>query len=192
MLVVLIVLLVAAGGLVLASVAARSTARWRQLVRELLPGSRVGGRGLTWSVEGGTLTVETPLEPAGMAYHLAARALGRGPLLALLDGLDATTTSERLTARIRLAGAGASTVLARLQSLGALADALEALPIAEAMARAFVELPPDSASSVRLAALQELLRWYPRHHEVLGVCRGLARGDDDPALCAAARAHLAQ
>jgi hypothetical protein len=192
MLVLLIVVLVAASGLFLASVAARSTARWRQLVRELVPDNRLDARGLTWSVAGGTLSVETPLARAGMSYHVAARVLGRGPILALLDGLHATTTSERLAAEIRLAGAGASTVLARLRSLVALADALEALPIAEAMARAFVELPPETASSERLAAFRALVSWYPRDHEVLGVSRGLTRGDDDPALVAAAHDHLTQ
>ncbi len=188
---VIIVVLIVAGGIALAALAGQSATRWRALVRELVPRNRLGGRGLTWSVASGQLVVETELAPAGITYQAAVRSLSRGPILAMLDELKASASDTRLVARLKLAGMGAATLHARLRSIVALADALEALPIAEAMARAFVELPPETASAERLAAFESLIRWHPRAREVLGVCQTHARGGEDPTIMAKAKAHLA-
>lgn len=194
MLVVLVVVVVVGLGLVLAVVANRSSARWRVLVRDLIAGLPASQRRpLTWMVASGALTLETPLTPAGITYQAAARMLSCGPLLAILHELGATAGDARLSAKISLARVGAATLRARLKSFLALAAALEALPVAEAMARAFVELSPETALQERRQAFDALLRWHPRAHDVLRICQTLARtrGDDDPTLAAAARAHLA-
>lgn len=190
-LVVLIVVLFVVGGVGLSAIAARSTSRWRAIMRDLVASMSTRGRELVWIVEGRAITLELALAPAGMSYHAAARALGRGPLLALLHELSATATADRLVARVDTTGLGAPTLRARLRSFLALADALEALPMSEAMARAFVELPSDLDSSTRLAAFEALLRWHPGARETLGVCQTQARQGGDPAIAERARAHLA-
>jgi len=189
--VLLVVVALVVGGLLLATAAAHSQARWRALVRDLVASHGTGRRELVWIVDGRTITLEVALTPAGIAYQAAARALGRGPILALIAELDATATADRLSARLDTKNLGAATLRARFKSFLALADALEAMPLAEAMARAFVELPSDLDSATRLGAFEALIRWHPQAREVLGVCQSQARHGGDPTLAERARAHLA-
>ncbi|MCC6622026.1 MAG: hypothetical protein IT385_12260 [Deltaproteobacteria bacterium] len=191
LIVLVVVVLLVAAGVALSSAAARSAARWRALMRDLVASLDARGRELVWVVDGRHIRLETALAPSGISYHAAARALGRGPLLALLDELAASATADRLSARLDTPGLGTPTLRARLRSFFALADALEALPLAEAMARAFVELPSELDAGQRLAAFEALLRWHPNAREVLGVCQTQARHGGDPHIAERARAHLA-
>ncbi|MFO0749814.1 MAG: hypothetical protein U1F43_29700 [Myxococcota bacterium] len=185
-----VVVLIVVAGIALASVAERSASRWRALVRELVPGGRSGHRDVETLVSDGHLVLTTALTPTGMPYQTAARILSRGSILAGLYQLGAEASERELRARIGLARLGAPTLRAQIAAFTALADALEALPLPEAMTRRFVDLPTDTASHERLAAFQAMLQWYPRSGEVLAACHNELAHGDDPAIKAAARQHL--
>lgn len=185
-----LVALIVVVGLWLAGVAERSDARWRPLVRQLV--AQAATRELTALVADHHLVLTTRLRPAGLPYPTAARVLSRGPLLAMLHQLGVESSpSGELTARRPLRGVGAPTVRAEVQAFVTLADALEALPMAEAMARRFVDLPAETSTPDRLAAFEALLQWHPRAADTLRLCESEAAHGEDPGVQAAARRHLA-
>lgn len=185
-----VVVLIVGAGIALATIAETSATRWRGLVRELAPGGRFGARALMTSVDGRALSVTTALRPAGMSYTAAARILSRGPILAMSFELGAEANESELRANMSLSGVGPATLKARLEAFVALADALEALPMAEALTRRFVDLPSDTAAHERLAALEAMLKWHPRAVEVLSACRNEVVHGTDPVIVGRARAHL--
>lgn len=132
------------------------------------------------------LHLVTPLMAAPLPYEVLARALGRGPLLAALFQLGARASQDRLEATLS-SGLRAGALERALSDLVALADALESLPRAEAMARWFLEL---ATGEDRAEALTRLIDAFPDAPETLAACRAERDQPRDARAAALARAHL--
>ena len=135
---------------------------------------------------GEVLRLSVPLATAPLPYEKLARALGRGEVLAALHGLAARAGEDRLEALLT-PGLTAGGLRRHIDQVVALALSLEALPLAEGMARWFLELTADTD---RAHALQRVIDAFPDAPETLATCkveRDLAR---DPRAALLARQHL--
>lgn len=129
--------------------------------------------------------VTVPLVPAPLAYEVLARALGRGEILAALHALAARADDDELAAAIP-PGLSAKGLRRHIDRVVALANALEAMPLAEGMARWFVEV----AAADRADALQKLVDAFPEAPETLAACRLERDQQRDARAAALARRHL--
>lgn len=135
---------------------------------------------------GRQLTFRVALAPRPLDYRLLARALGRGDLLAELHRLRASA-AQSLTGWLE--GASRSRALSlELARIERLAETLEALPLAEALSRHYLELGDGTDPKELLATLLER---FPDAPETLAVCRHELELDRRPDLTALARDHLA-
>jgi hypothetical protein len=141
--------------------------------------------GFELSVEGDRVTVALAMRP--IPYERMVRALGLGNLLAELFHFEAKAGPDRLEGRLPT-GRARDLELA-LQRLTRLCRALEALPIAEALSRHYLELG-DGEDPV--TELERLLSHCPDAPETLAVCRQEVESRRHPTLAARAREHLAK
>lgn len=182
-------------GLAMWTRARRSPLRAIELARQLFPSLTraattaegvVLGRTLRLAPASGALAIEAPVAVPPLAYDLAARALGRGELLAAFVNLRVTWLPTGFAVRIA-PPFPATLVRARIEDAARLATALEALPMADAMARWTLD---ESTGGQRLTALERLLAAFPDHPETHQVCRLLAGEHMEDAAAARAREHL--
>ncbi len=128
------------------------------------------------------------LQPAPLPYQTLARALGRGELLGALHELRASASEDRLEAELAR-GTSVKGLRRAIDRIVHLAEALEALPRAEATARWFLEL---ATGNDRGEALALLLRTFPDAPETLAACRVERDHPRDATASELAKAHLAR
>lgn len=139
--------------------------------------------GYTIEVRGALVVV--PLAPRPLSYDRMVRALGRGDLLAELFSFGALATHDRLAGqwphkRLR----GLDRDLTRLLRL---CRSLEALPLAEALSRHYLELG-DGLDPV--LELERLIASCPDAPETRAICHLELEVQRHPRLVALARLHL--
>ena len=187
---------VAVLGLSVWNTARRSPHRAVELARRLFPSLAVRspgllegpvlGRVVSVTAEAQTLRITTELPPPPLAYIVAARALGRGDLLAAFVRLRVSWLPHGLAVEIA-PPFPATAVRARIEETVRFADQLAALSMPDAMARWALD---ESTASDRLEALQRLIAAFPDHPETHQVCLLLADEHMDDEAATLARSHL--
>ncbi len=188
--------LVAIFGLSMWNTARRSPQRAVELARRLFPPLKKGssaalagpvlGRVVCVAALPTTLQITTELPPPPLAYIVAARALGRGDLLAAFVRLRVSWLPHGLAVEIA-PPFPATAVRARIEETVRFADQLATLSMADAMARWALD---ESTASDRLEALQRLIAAFPEHPETRKVCVLLADEHMDDEAATLARTHL--
>ncbi len=201
----LILFIVAVGGLglVLLERTRRDPLRWRLLLQSSHPGVAVApaasnprgaftftlrGRQLELSTVPPHLVLATALPLTPLPWTQAARALGDGEMLAAI--LDPAVVLDTRTLSLRLP---MSTVRARhlrgaIERILTLAERLEALPMAQALARHVLDFaPPDE----REQAFDVLCQLYPEAEATRQCALACLDEEEHPGLVAKARGLLA-
>jgi hypothetical protein len=195
---------VAVTGLVLRDRSRNDPRRWRVLLQSTHPGVTIVGdasdrRGTaaTFAIRGRTLLLraeaphlmlETHLPETPLPWTQAARALGDGELLAALMQPELALDGGLLSMRLPMKSIRGRHLRAAIERLLTLAERLEALPMAAALARHVLDFaPPDEREGV----FSTLCALHPTAEATRQCALACLDEEEHPGLVALARAHLA-